>query len=68
MHLDSITVKRGERVTKGTQLGTIGGSGFGKRRHYTPHLHYEVFLDGKHINPIKDGNFVKLQKLLDAQQ
>ena len=61
MHLDSISVRKGEKITKGTQLGTLGGSGFGKRRHYVPHLHYEVFIDGKHINPVQHGNLVSLQ-------
>lgn len=55
-HLDSITVKDGEFVKAGTQVGTLGDSGNAKGT--TPHLHYNVyptkggFYSGK--DPIKD--------------
>lgn len=61
MHLDSITVNVGDKIAKGARIGTVGGSGNGKRRHYAPHLHYEVFMDGKHVNPVQNGNLVKLK-------
>jgi murein DD-endopeptidase MepM/ murein hydrolase activator NlpD len=47
-HLYSITVKNGERVSKGQQLGSVGSTG----KSTGPHLHYEVRKDTKRVNPI----------------
>lgn len=47
-HLNSITVKVGEYLQKGQQIGTVGATG----RATAPHLHYEVRLDGTPVNPI----------------
>jgi hypothetical protein len=46
--LDEIQVRRGERVQRGDQIGTVGDSGLS----VAPHLHYEVHLDGETMNPI----------------
>lgn len=46
--LESFTVKKGDRVKKGDIIGYVGSSG----RSTAPHLHYEVRLDGKPINPM----------------
>ncbi|MEM9878485.1 MAG: M23 family metallopeptidase [Pseudomonadota bacterium] len=47
-HLRKIVVKKGERVTMHTKLGETGNSG----RSTGPHLHYEIWFDGKTINPV----------------
>lgn len=47
-HLDSIDVKQGQIVTRGEQIGRMGSSG----RSTGSHLHYEVRLDGKNMNPM----------------
>lgn len=47
-HMYTIDVKNGDVVTKGQQLGTVGSTGTST----APHLHYEVRIDGKAINPI----------------
>jgi murein DD-endopeptidase MepM/ murein hydrolase activator NlpD len=47
-HLDEITVSKGQKVAKGTVIGTVGNSGGS----VAPHLHYEVIRDGKNIDPI----------------
>lgn len=47
-HMYSIDVKKGDVVTKGQQLGTVGSTGTST----APHLHYEVRINGKAINPI----------------
>lgn len=42
LHLDSIRVKKGQRVKAGTVIGTVGRTGF-HRSYYHTHLHFEVF-------------------------
>ncbi|WP_275897600.1 peptidoglycan DD-metalloendopeptidase family protein [Sphingorhabdus sp. Alg239-R122] len=46
-HMSSITVKQGQRVDKGVRLGGMGSTG----RSTGTHLHFEVRLNGKAINP-----------------
>lgn len=47
-HLKDASVKPGQRVTRGQQIGRIGNSG----RSTAPHLHYEVIHRGVKVNPI----------------
>lgn len=56
-HLASIAVKAGQRVQFRETIGKIGSSG----RSTGPHLHYEVWVDGKVQNPakfLKAGQYV----------
>jgi len=47
-HLSGIMVKEGERVDKGEVIGRVGSTG-----HSTgPHLHFEVWSEGKTVNPL----------------
>jgi len=46
-HLSKIEVKPGQEVKAGQVLGRVGSTG----RSIGPHLHYEVRLNGKHLNP-----------------
>jgi murein DD-endopeptidase MepM/ murein hydrolase activator NlpD len=46
-HLDDVRVQRGQKVTKGVTIGTIGSSGGS----IMPHLHYEIIRDGETVNP-----------------
>jgi murein DD-endopeptidase MepM/ murein hydrolase activator NlpD len=46
-HAGSIQVKRGQRVTRGDMLGEVGKTGLAT----APHLHYEVLVDGRQVNP-----------------
>lgn len=46
-HLSVITVKEGESVLKGQQIGEIGATGYATG----PHLHFEVREQGKCVNP-----------------
>lgn len=48
-HLARITVKKGQRVSRGDQIGAMGNSG----RSTGTHLHYEVRQDGKPVNPMR---------------
>ncbi|SMR72485.1 Murein DD-endopeptidase MepM and murein hydrolase activator NlpD, contain LysM domain [Aliiroseovarius halocynthiae] len=47
-HLSRMTVQKGQRVSRGERIGDIGNSG----RSTGPHLHYEVRVGGRPINPM----------------
>ncbi len=47
-HMNSIDVKKGQKVKKGEVIGTVGNTGTST----APHLHYEVIHKGKKVNPI----------------
>ncbi len=47
-HMYSIDVEVGQKVIKGQEIGKVGSTGTST----APHLHYEVRLNGKAINPI----------------
>jgi len=46
-HAASLQVKRGQRVKRGEVLGEVGKTGLAT----APHLHYEVLIDGRQVNP-----------------
>lgn len=48
-HLSRILVKEGDHVSRGTVIGHLGCSG----RCSGPHVHYEVLVNGKPVNPLK---------------
>ena len=56
-HLSKFEVKRGQRVRRGDQIALMGKTG----RVTGPHLHYEVWRNGKALNP-RDFTLNKLQK------
>jgi len=47
-HLSRIMVANGERVRRGQLIGLMGSTG----RSTGPHLHYEVRIDGRAVNPL----------------
>ena len=47
-HMSKLAVSAGERVRKGDVIGYVGSTG----RSTGPHLHYEVRIDGRAVNPI----------------
>lgn len=47
-HLETVTVKMGQKISKKTVIGTVGNSGGS----IAPHVHYEVILKGENVDPI----------------
>ena len=46
-HLSKRFVKKGEQIERGDVIGKVGNTG----RSTAPHLHYEIQLYAKHVNP-----------------
>ena len=61
-HLSKLKVKKGEQVTLEQEIGLMGTTG----RSTSPHLHYEIWFNGKPINPQKifkaTNNVLKIQR------
>lgn len=47
-HLSKISVRVGQRVSRGEVLGLVGSTGLS----VGPHLHYEVIRNGRTVNPV----------------
>lgn len=47
-HMTEILVKAGDKVKRGDVIGTVGSTGLSTRAH----LHYEVLINGKYVNPV----------------
>lgn len=47
-HMYKYNVRKNQKVKRGDLIGFVGSTG----RSEGPHLHYEIFKDGEHINPI----------------
>ena len=48
-HLSKIYKKRGMRIKQGDIIGALGSTG----RSTGPHLHYEILLGGRQVNPLR---------------
>ena len=48
-HMRSAAVEEGERVSRGALIGAVGSSGLTTG----PHLHYEVLVDGRQVDPLR---------------
>lgn len=47
-HMHGFAVRHGQKIKRGELVGYVGDTGLST----APHLHYEVFLNGIHVNPI----------------
>jgi murein DD-endopeptidase MepM/ murein hydrolase activator NlpD len=57
-HLEAITVQVGQEVAVGQRIGAIGSTG----RSTGPHLHYEIWVNGRPQNPdrfLRAGDYVQ---------
>lgn len=54
-HLDKVEVVAGQKIARGTELGTVGTTGWSTG----PHLHFEMYAGNKAINP---ASYVRLGK------
>lgn len=65
-HMSKITIKAGQKVKRGQQIGLVGSTGAST----APHCHYEVINKGNKVNPIQfvlDGLSPKeYQELVNA--
>ena len=48
-HMDSVNVKKGDKIKAGQKIGAMGETGYATG----PHLHFEVVVKGVKINPAK---------------
>jgi murein DD-endopeptidase MepM/ murein hydrolase activator NlpD len=48
-HLEETLVAEGQQVHRGDRVGLVGSTG----RSTAPHLHYEVHVDGRAVNPLE---------------
>jgi murein DD-endopeptidase MepM/ murein hydrolase activator NlpD len=46
-HNSKLLVRRGAKVTRGQQIALVGSTG----RSTGPHIHYEIYANGKRVNP-----------------
>jgi hypothetical protein len=48
-HLYTIDVKKGQKIKRGEQIGTVGSTGLST----APHLHYEIMKNKAAVNPLR---------------
>ena len=64
-HMHGFAVRQGQKVKRGELIGYVGDTGLST----APHLHYEVFINGSHVNPIHyffdDLNPAEYEKLVE---
>jgi murein DD-endopeptidase MepM/ murein hydrolase activator NlpD len=47
-HLYTISIKKGDQVAQGAQIGTVGNTGYSTG----PHLHFAIFRNSRAVNPL----------------
>lgn len=64
-HMSKFEVRKGNKVKRGDIIGYVGNTGLSA----APHCHYEVWKNGKHINPVNffynDVTVEEFDKLLE---
>ncbi len=52
IHLNSVSIKEKQNIKKGEVIGFSGGRGPRGPKQYNPHLHFEVHVEGKAVDPL----------------
>lgn len=64
-HMHGFAVAQGQKVKRGELIGYVGNTGLST----APHLHYEVFINGRHVNPVhyffNDLNPTEYEKIVE---
>jgi murein DD-endopeptidase MepM/ murein hydrolase activator NlpD len=64
-HMHGFAVKKGQKIKRGELIGYVGNTGLST----APHLHYEVFINGVHVNPVhyffNDLNAAEYEKIIE---
>jgi len=64
-HMHGFTVRKGQKIKRGELIGYVGDTGLST----APHLHYEVFINGEHVNPVhyffNDLNASEYEKIIE---
>jgi murein DD-endopeptidase MepM/ murein hydrolase activator NlpD len=64
-HMHDFNVKKDQRIKRGELIGYVGNTGLST----APHLHYEVFINGVHVNPVhyffNDLNASDYEKIIE---
>ena len=64
-HMHGFTVRNGQRIKRGELIGYVGNTGLST----APHLHYEVFINRIHVNPVyyffNDLNAADYEKVIE---
>lgn len=67
-HLSAFIVRPGDKVKRGHVIGYVGSTGTSQ----ASHLHYEVLINGKHVNPInffqRDLSNSEYERLIEIAQ
>lgn len=64
-HMHGFAVSMGQKVKRGELIGYVGNTGLST----APHLHYEVFINNRHVNPVhyffNDLNPAEYEKIVE---
>lgn len=64
-HMHGFAIRQGQKVKRGDLIGYVGNTGLST----APHLHYEVFVNGVHANPVhyffNDLNPAEYEKIIE---
>jgi len=64
-HMHDFAVRKGQHVKRGELIGYVGDTGLST----APHLHYEVMINGQHVNPVhyffNDLNAAEYEKIVE---
>lgn len=64
-HMHGFAISKNQKIKRGELIGYVGNTGLST----APHLHYEVFINGRHVNPVhyffNDLNPTEYEKIVE---